>query len=306
VRRHEKEVGTVGDVELDRHGAILVVRFAREASHNAISGSLLAELADAFDLAARDESVHVVVTTGNGKAFSVGADLPEMLSHLDLPVHRILNGPEVGGDRGYGVLTDGQARIEDLGVGRFAQRLLALEKPTIAALNGSAAGGGLAIALLHDYRIAAERARLSASWSKVGVAPEMGASYILPRLMGYRAAFDFVLRSRVLSAAEALDIGLVDRVVPTENVLDAALELAEELAALPTLAAQMTKRIMRGSGTASLEQTLKEEYRALSILFASPHVKETMATLYETVRMASQRGAPPPSSDPSGTAGQQA
>jgi enoyl-CoA hydratase/carnithine racemase len=293
------------DVELERHGAVLLVRFAREASNNAISGSLLADLADAFDLAARDESVHVVVTTGNGKAFSVGAELPEMLSHLDLPVHRILNGPEVGGDRGYGVLTDGQARIEELGVGRFAQRLLALDKPTIAALNGSAAGGGLAIALLHDYRIAGHRARLSASWSKVGVAPEMGASHILPRLMGYRAAFDFVLRSRVLSAAEALDVGLVDRVVPTEDVLDAAMELAQELAALPTLAAQVIKRIMRMSGTASLEQMLKEEYRALSVLFAAPHVRETMAALYETVRTGSQRGAPPPSSDSCDGASQQ-
>lgn len=282
----------MGDVELERHGAILLVRLAREASNNAISGSLLAELADAFDLASRDESVHVVVTTGQGKAFSVGADLPEMLSHLDLPVHRILNGPEVGGDRGYGVLSDGQARIEELGVGRFAQRLLALDKPTIAALNGSAAGGGLAIALLHDYRIAGQRARLSASWSKVGVAPEMGASYILPRLLGHRAAFDFVLRSRVLSASEALDIGLVDRVVPTEDVLGAAMELAEELAALPTLSAQMIKRIMRISGTASLEQMLKEEYRALYVLFGSPHVKESMAALYETVRTRSQGGGP--------------
>ena len=91
--------------------------------------------------------------------------------------------------------------------------MLALDKPTIAAMNGSAAGGGLGIALLHDYRIAADSARLSTAWTRVGVGPEMGASHILPRLVGYRVAFDLMLRSPVLSAAEALDIGLVDQVV---------------------------------------------------------------------------------------------
>ena len=274
----------MADVEVEKAGPILLVKLARPRSNNAISGTLLADLADAFDAAARDEEVRAVVTTGQGRSFCVGADLPELMEHLDLPTYRFMNGPQVGGDRGYGVLSDGQARIEDLGVGRFALRMLALEKPTIAALNGSAAGGGLGIALLHDYRIAADSARLSTSWTRVGVGPEMGASHILPRLVGHRVAFDLMLRSPVLSATEALDIGLVDRVVERDAVLDAAMGLAGELAALPTLAVQMVKRMMRISGTVPLEHMLKEEYRSLYVLFDSPHVKDTIRSLYEQVR----------------------
>jgi len=274
----------VADVEVVKTGPVMLITLAREARNNSISGTLLADLADAFEAAARDDDVRVVVTTGRGRSFCVGADLPELLEHLDLPTHRFLNGPEVGGDRGYGVLSDGLARIEDLGVGRFALRMLALNKPTIAAMNGSAAGGGLGIALLHDYRVAADSARLSTAWTRVGVGPEMGASHILPRLLGYRVALDLMLRSPVLSAAQALDIGLVDRVAERDGVLDAAMELAGELAALPTLAVQMVKRMMRESGTASLEHMLKEEYRALSVLFDSPHVKDTVRNLSEQVR----------------------
>jgi 2-(1,2-epoxy-1,2-dihydrophenyl)acetyl-CoA isomerase len=274
----------VSDVEVEKVGPVLLIRMARESRNNSISGTLLADLADAFEQAARDEDVRVVVTTGRGRSFCVGADLPELIEHLDLPTYRFMNGPEVGGDRGYGVLSDGQARIEDLGVGRFALRMLALDKPAIAAMNGSAAGGGLGIALLHDYRIAATDARLSTAWTRVGVGPEMGASHILPRLVGHRVAFDLMLRSPVLSAAESLDIGLVDRVVERENVLDAAMDLAGELAALPTLAVQMVKRMMRASATAPLEQMLKVEYRTLYTLFDSPHVKDTIRKLYEQVR----------------------
>lgn len=274
----------MADVKVEKAGPVLLVTLTRAAANNSISGTLLADLADAFEAAARDDDVRVVVTTGQGATFCVGADLPELMEHLDLPAYRFLNGPEVGGDRGYGVLPEGLARIEDLGVGRFALRMLALDKPTIAAMNGSAAGGGLGIALLHDYRIAADTARLCTAWTRVGVGPEMGASHILPRLVGYRVAFDLMLRSPVLSAAQALDIGLVDRVAERDAVLDAAMQLAGELAALPTLAVQMVKRMMRASGTAPLQHMLREEYRALYVLFDSPHVKDTIRNLYEQVR----------------------
>lgn len=285
----------MADVHLDRVGAVLVVEIAREEHRNAISGTMLAELADAFDEARRDDAIRAVVTTARGQTFCVGGDLPEMLAGLDLPTHRFLNGPEVGGDRGYGVLSDDQARLEQLGVGRWALRMLALEKPTVAALNGSAAGGGLGIALLHDYRIAAAEARLSTSWTRVGVAPEMGASHLLPRLVGHRVAFDLLLRSPVLTAAEALEIGLVDRVEPADAVRDAALELATELAALPTLAVQMTKRLTRSSGVLPLEQQLKEEYRALFTLFDSPDVRASMKAHLAGVRQDGDAPRPAPS-----------
>lgn len=271
------------DVQIERRGAVMIVTMTREEAHNSISGTLLADLADAFDEAARDESVKVVVTTGRGASFSVGAHLPEMLDNLHLPTHRLLNGPEMGGDRGYGVLTDGQARIEELGVGRWAERIYALEKPTIAAMNGSAAGGGLGIAILHDYRVAAAQAKLCTSWTKVGVGPEMGASHLLPRLVGHRIAFDLVLRSPVLTAQEALDIGLVDRVVDRADVLESALSLADELAGIPTLSAQMVKRLMRRSGQASFEEVLRQEYRTLYTLFDTPDVKNSIAALLHEV-----------------------
>src|SRR5690606_13111047 len=113
-----RERPAMADGHLDRVGAVLVVEIAREEHRNAISGTMLAELADAFDEARRDDAIRAVVTTARGQTFRVGGDLPEMLAGLDLPTHRFLNGPEVGGDRGYGVLSDDQARLEQLGVGR--------------------------------------------------------------------------------------------------------------------------------------------------------------------------------------------
>jgi 2-(1,2-epoxy-1,2-dihydrophenyl)acetyl-CoA isomerase len=126
----------------------------------------------------------------------------------------------------------------------------------------------LAIALLHDFRVAAAGAKLATSFLQLGVGPELGMSYLLPRLVGWQVAADLLLRGRMVLAEEAAEIGLVNRVVPADRVLDEAMELAEELAALPSIAQQLTKRELRRSATSTFSEQLETEYRTQLSLFA--------------------------------------
>jgi enoyl-CoA hydratase/carnithine racemase len=136
-------------------------------------------------------------------------------------------------------------------------------------MNGSAAGGGLAIALLHDFRIGSSAAKYTTAFMQVGVSPELGMSVLLTRLVGYRVATDLLLRGRVITGDEAAAIGLVDRVAESSQVLETAMELARELAELPPVAMQLTKRALRAAGYSSLEEQLRLEYQNQLVAFAS-------------------------------------
>lgn len=234
------------------------------------------DLLRAFDEAKNDDSVRVVVTTGEGDTYCVGADRAELAELQDLSEHAPhdrLNDETIGGDRGLPVPSPQQRRIETLGIGRWTQRLLELEKPTIAALNGATAGGGLAIALMHDFRIGSATAKYTTAFIHVGVTPEMGMSLLLTRLVGYRVATDLLLRGRTITGDEAAEIGLIDRAVDAPKVFDTAMELANELAELPPIAMQLTKRALRSAGLVSMEEQLRLEYQNQLIAFGSgePH-----------------------------------
>jgi enoyl-CoA hydratase/carnithine racemase len=222
----------VPDVRVERQGAVMIVHFARPERHNALGGTLTRDLLMAFDEANRDDSVRVVVTTGDGDAYCVGADRAELQALGGEPgaPHDHLNDGVIGGERGLPVLSPEQRRLETLGIGRWILRMWELEKPTIAAMNGAAAGGGLAIALMHDFRIGAATAKYGAAYIHIGVSPELGMSLLLTRLVGYRVATDLLLRGRVITGEEAAAVGLVDRAVDSSQVLEAATELAYELA----------------------------------------------------------------------------
>jgi len=197
-----------GGVRVEREGPVSVVTIDRPARRNAVDGPAAAALAGAFREFDRDEAASVAVLTGAGGAFCAGADLKAIAA--------------------------GQPpRVAEDGDGPMGPTRLRLSKPVIAAIEGPAVAGGLELALWCDLRVAAEGAVLGVFCRRLGV-PLMDLGTVrLPRLIGHGRAMDLLLTGREVGAAEALAIGLVDRVVPDGSTRRRAVELAGELAALP-------------------------------------------------------------------------
>src|SRR5882757_4855421 len=264
------------DVIAERHGAVLLLRLNRPASGNAIGGTLFRDLLEGIHEARDDDGIHVVVTTGEGSKYCVGADLSHLEHARQYEPWELLTGELVledgtvlGGETGLTPLTAGGRRADWRGAGsRWTEEFWALEKPTICALNGSTGGGGLAIALLHDFRVAAAGAKLATAFLPLAVGPELGMSFLLPRLVGWARASDLLLRGKTLTAEEAAAIGLVNSVAPVDRVLEEAMELAEELAALPSIAQQLTKRELRRAMASTFSEQVEYEYRTQLSLFA--------------------------------------
>ncbi|BBZ15596.1 enoyl-CoA hydratase/isomerase family protein [Mycobacterium branderi] len=278
----------MSDIVAERLGAVLLVHFNRPDRGNAIGGTLLRDLAEVFDEARRDDSVHVVVTTGEGKNYCVGADIADLEKAVDVPARELLASNKIGGDKGVAPLSFHEMQVDDLGnAGRVVSRLWALDKPTIAAVNGAAVGGGFAIALLHDIRIAAENTRIGTAFTSLGLAPELGASYLLPRIVGSSVAADLLLRSEILPADRALDVGLVSEVVPVGQLTARALDLAEQIARKPPLATRWTKRLLRTSATGDFTDQLRHEHLAQVNLFDQ---KATREAIRETVNRLGKGG----------------
>jgi enoyl-CoA hydratase len=190
---------------------------------NALNRELVEDLHMALDDVAADEGVRVVVLTGAGRGFCAGLDLKEPMT----------------GDGVVGSLA-AQERIAGLML-----KLHALPQPVIAAVNGAAAGGGLALALASDVRLAAPEARFNVAFVKIGVSgADMGTSYFLPRIVGLGHASELMLTGRLVDAEEAARIGLANRVVAAGELLDAARDLAAEIVANAPFGVRMTKEVL--------------------------------------------------------------
>jgi enoyl-CoA hydratase/carnithine racemase len=265
------------DVVAERYDGVLLLRLNRPHRRNAIAGTMLRDLAEAFGEAAADDSVHVVVTTGAGSAFCAGADAADLDGESRPPARELLTGTQVGGDKGLPPLTPHGRSLDDLGnAGRWTLRMWQLEKPAIAAVNGAAVGGGFGIALLHDILIAGESARLGTGFAPIGLTAELGISYLLPRLVGTAKAADLLFTGRLVGAAEARELGLVAETVDDEKLLERVMELASRIAAMPPLGVQSSKRLLRKSMRNDLAEQLRAEHAAQLMLFDHP---ETHAAL---------------------------
>jgi enoyl-CoA hydratase/carnithine racemase len=208
---------------------IAVITLNRPERMNTISGPMLSQLSELLLKANADKDVRVVVLTGAGRAFCAGLDL-------------------VDATQGSGIGSQSQAAAVavDLDLRKAPPTVLfAMDKPTICALNGAAAGYGLDTALGCDIRIMAESAKLAAAFVKRGVVPESGGTWILPRLLGWSKAAELIFTGRTLSAKESLELGLANEVVPDAELMPRARALAAEIAANAPLAVQSAKRLMR-------------------------------------------------------------
>ena len=234
---------------------------------NTISAGMLRQISVLLLRADRDPEVRCVVLTGEGRAFCAGLDLGAQMA-----------GPK-GGLGGLGDSTGFTGEF-DL---RDAPPIVLheLDTPTICALNGGAAGYGLDLALGCDIRIAAETAKLNPGFAKRGILPESGGTWLLPRIVGYARAAEICFTGTTLLAEEALELGLVNRVVPAAELPERTAELAAEVAANAPLAVRAIKRMMRAAETETFEQNVHHVFLQLLPLLRTEDFGEGVAAFME-------------------------
>jgi 2-(1,2-epoxy-1,2-dihydrophenyl)acetyl-CoA isomerase len=252
----------------ETRGPVAVVTLNVPDRLNAIGRQMMAETPQALEAARADDAVRVVVLTGAGRGFCAGADL---------------TGAAIMQQGGPPPPTSQNERIDEMGwVGRWATMWASFDKPVIGAINGVAAGAGLSTALACDVRIGSEQARFKSVFIERSLSPDSGLSYFLPRVVGYAAAADMIFTSRAVGADEALRLGLLNRIVPAAELIDAAVAYGEEMAQWPPLALRMSKRVLQENQGADLPDALRYESYGLSLTRKAPNdAKESRAAFLE-------------------------
>jgi 2-(1,2-epoxy-1,2-dihydrophenyl)acetyl-CoA isomerase len=229
------------------------------AFNEELSSSLLSALADA----SKDDSVRVIVITGEGRGFCSGLDLTGV------------------GDRQSQKQSRSQ-KLDELGwVGHQALTIVNCDKPVIAAINGMAAGAGLALALACDLRFMKASARVTTGYIRRALCPDAGLTYFLPRIVGQARANELVLTGRDITSTEAEQIGLVNRVFADEEFHDQVLAFAKELAEGPPIAMTLSKRLLTKSFDTDLESLLKQEFASIKFCFQTKDVQEGVQAFLE-------------------------
>lgn len=250
-------------------GGVAVCTLNRPSTLNAMSARLVEHLHETLDELGRDRSCRAVVLTGAGRGFCSGHDLGELRDGAS------------GGRRLSNPVAVGMEHQQEFA--RLVTAMRALPQPIIAAVNGVAVGGGLALALGADTRLASTSAKFGAAFVRVGLSGcDMGVSYLLPRIVGATAAFEMMLSGRMVSAEEAADRGLVLRVVPDGEVVDAAVKVARSFAANSPFGVRMTKEVMWSNLEApSLANAIALEDRTQSLCFGTREQREAVAAVIE-------------------------
>lgn len=240
-------------LEIELHDRVLVIRFNRPDSLNALTHAMYSAAADGLERAASDAAIRAVVITAHGDAFTAGNDLNDFARPMPkgkLPVMR------------------------------FLEALRDAPKPVIAAVNGQAIGIGLTMLLHCDLAFAADTATFRAPFPQVGVVPEAGSSLLLPRALGMAWANDILLAGRTLSAEEALMAGLISRVYAAEDLWPSTLETATAIAGQAPNATRKTKELIRAGRDAIAEQMARESVHFAAQL-ESPEFAESVAAIKE-------------------------
>ena len=244
---------------VDRADGVATVTLNRPEARNAIDLVMRRELLAALDDLEADGAVRAVILTGASAHFSAGGDVKTMAAKRQ-------------------TAADGRARVESLN--RFVIRLFEFPKPTIAMVDGFAVGAGCNIALACDMVIAADRARFGEVFAKIGLVPDGGGTWLLPRLVGLAKAKELVFSADIIDAAEALRIGLVNRVVPAAELEKTTRALAARIAAGPPGALGLAKALLNRSATTDLPTALGfEAYAQAQAVTSDDHVEGVRAFL---------------------------
>lgn len=237
-------------------GRVGLVQLNRPQAMNAFNVVMLTELFDALEAFDKDKEVGAIIVTGNEKAFAAGADIKEM---ADASPFQMITGERVD----------------------LWDRIRGIKKPVIAAVSGWALGGGCEFSLSCDMVIASESAKFGQPEITIGIIPGAGGTQRLARLLGKQLTMEMVINNRTLTAAEALQFGLVNRVVPVDGYLDAALAFAEEIASRAPLAVRMAKDAVNAAFETTLTEGLRAERRNFYPLFSTEDQKEGMKAFIE-------------------------
>lgn len=236
-------------VKLTRRDSLAVITLNRPQARNALTPDMISALGDAIQ-SCRSRDVRAVLITGTDGAFCSGADVKNLLDHQEG------GGSEALSSHLRGLADELHQRVI-LGIRR-------LEKPAVAAVNGVAAGAGFSLALACDLRVASNNARFLMAYANIGVTADGGSTYMLPRLVGMGKAMEIYTASQPMSAEYALEVGLVNQVIPAANFERHSLEIATRLAQGPTIAYGQVKALFDHSWDNTLESQLDAETNAIS------------------------------------------
>lgn len=245
-------------------GSVRTLTLARPDSLNALSSDLRLELMDAIE-AAVDDDVRCLVVTGAGKAFSAGGDIDQMRERHET---------------GDTTAAEYQAYMRETAQ-VLVERLHALPIPTIAKVSGPAVGAGLGLALACDLLVADTTAKFGAAFRNVGLGPDAGASFLLPRLVGPQVALEMIYTGEVVDADRAVDIGLVNRVVAPDELDETVTDLAQHIASGPTRALTEAKRLVHDNHERDLSAALEAEAGTQSLLYTTADHEEGVSAFLE-------------------------
>ena len=240
----------------EKRSRVGLITLNRPQAMNALNNQLLREVMDALDAFDKDDTIGAMVITGNERAFAAGADIKEM---ADKSITEMMDSDHIA----------------------VFGRIRTIRKPVIAAVSGWALGGGCEIALACDMIVASESAKFGQPEITIGVMPGAGGTQRLTRAVGKAIAMEMILNNRTLSAHEAHQFGMVNRVVPANGYLDEALKLADEIAERAPLAARAAKKMINQSYERTLSDGLAEEKQTFYTLFSSEDQKEGMKAFIE-------------------------
>lgn len=253
----------MNEIKMEQDGFVATLTLNRPEVMNTITQSMLALLSRQLIACDKDPEIRAIIITGEGRAFCAGLDLNDAASQ-------------------EGVSRGGFGLEATLDLKTFPPNVLHhLDTPTICALNGGAAGFGMDLALGCDIRVAAASAKLAAVFTKRGVVPESGGTWLLPRLLGWAKACDIVFRGKTLDARTCLELGLVNQLVDNDQLMDASRLIADEIAACAPLAVQASKRMMRAALSEGFDEHTERAYLQTLPLLKGKDFEEGISAFLE-------------------------
>jgi 2-(1,2-epoxy-1,2-dihydrophenyl)acetyl-CoA isomerase len=248
---------------LEKSEQVATITLNRPDHMNTYNPVMLRELVSIIEDVSLDEEIRVVILTGEGRAFSAGADVKSVDELIGLQKE----------------LAENQDTLKLLN--RVVLALRQIPKPVIAAVNGVAAGGGANLVLACDIIVASEKAKLAEVFINIGLVPDGGGTFFLPERIGYHRAAEIFFTGKILNAQEALDLGLYNRIVPPEEVMNTAQEVAQELVQKPPLALAADKAILNREVLPRLRAYLEDEVSTQRVIVGTQDAKEGITAFLE-------------------------